>query len=168
MPPTIDSPPPHEVLRTLHLPIRVALTDEEHRAKGQALAAQHQVVVQLEEEHKAAKAGMKADENEAKAKLAHLATDVRTQTEVRSVECEEIANYDKGTVDTIRLDTGAIVDTRTMRDHDRQRKIVPDPDPADGESEDGEVVERSKRRKSKAGLSGIGIVRELEDDGEVS
>ena len=146
--PTIDDPPPHEVLRTLHRPLRVPLTDDEHRAKGQALAAQHEAVVLLEQQHKAAKAEMRDAESDAKAVLAALAWDVRTQSETRSIECEEIADYSKGTVDVVRLDTGAVVDTRPLSDAERQRTIVPDPTPEDGLPElPGAEASRKRNRK---------------------
>lgn len=102
--PTIDNPPPFEVVRTETRHLRCRLTDEEHREKGVALA----------------RALNERNELEAR----RLEYDVRDRSEERPVECEIVHNYEKSIVETVRTDTGEVVSTRPMLESERQRQLV--------------------------------------------
>ena len=64
---------------------------------------------------------------------------VRDKVEWREVECEEIMDWDDGTVTIVRLDTGEETEKRKMRADERQLQLPLDPDPEpDVEEEEDE------------------------------
>lgn len=56
-----------------------------------------------------------------------LANAIETHQEVRQISCVEERNEDNGTIDTIRTDTGEVIDSRLMTPAERQRDLFPMP-----------------------------------------
>lgn len=121
--PTIHAPPPREVLEEKPLPLRVALTPEEQRAKGLRLADLVREHTEMLAAHKEKRAEMKAEIESINAKVLDCRYDVSSCTEVRAVDCEVIADFGRGVVETIRIDTGAVVASRPINADDRQRRL---------------------------------------------
>lgn len=108
---------------TIKRELRCKLTPEEANTKTANMLALMEDITKLESEKKA-KAKMYADLiKEKKKRRDEYASDVRTGTERRQVECEEIADYRTNRVETKRLDTGEIIDTRAMTAKERQTEL---------------------------------------------
>lgn len=123
-PPTLDRGPGHEVLRQYSEQLRVPLTEEQHRLKGIELAQKVQELVALEEEHKEERKQMKADELLLKSTILELKQDVQLQSERRPVDVEDVADFARGVVETVRIDTGKIVRSRGLQEHERQQSLT--------------------------------------------
>ena len=99
----------------------VKLSDDEWDAKSDELA-------RLVNEHQALSEKKKLSNKELSDELKQLdevifktADIVRTRTEMRMVNCEEVPNWDRDTVDTVRKDTGETVEIRPLTWQERQR-----------------------------------------------
>lgn len=57
------------------------------------------------------------------AKQQELAKQVRESAEEKNVECEEVIDLGAGTLKVIRLDTGAILETRKLKDEELQAEL---------------------------------------------
>lgn len=128
--PTIDRPPAREVLGTVEQRLRCPLTPEEVAARAGELADKVGLLDQLyqdnaaaEEAAKYAKKARAAAEAAAERECASLSHDVRTRSETRPVECEEIIDWSKRIVEISRIDTGEVVGTRSITDADRQKTL---------------------------------------------
>ena len=97
------------------------LTDNEVRARGEALADAVQRADRLAAENKAAKDTMKTEEAEIEAEIGKLAQIVATRSEQRSVEVELRANFTLRLVEEIRTDTGETIRTRDVEERDKLR-----------------------------------------------
>lgn len=99
------------------------LTEEERLTKGDECAAKLVEVRDLELEKAAQAKEMKAKISRASLRVAELKDEIRTRTEYRDVECSESRDDHTQCIVTRRLDTGAIVDSRPMNDHERQTSL---------------------------------------------
>ena len=106
--------------------LSVRLTDAERLQLGDELAGvQDQIGNQLSREEsikkelKAKMAGLEARRDE-------LASIVRRKEQMRPVECVWERNYGDGLARKIRLDTGEVIQSRPLQDHERQPKLLPD------------------------------------------
>ena len=104
--------------KTMRLPVK--LTSEEKIEKGKALADQYAIVADLHVEKTAAASRIKSSIESAEAVAASLARIVRDGAEDREVAVMEQKNFDRRTVETIRLDTHEVVSTRPMSRDDAQ------------------------------------------------
>lgn len=128
--PTIDRPPAREVLGTVEMKLRVPLTPAEVAARSSELADRvgalrelRRVHERAEEDAKLAKKARAAAEDDAQGHIEDLSHDVRTKSEMRPVECEEIVDWNKRLVEISRVDTGEVVSTRSITDSDRQQTL---------------------------------------------
>ncbi len=115
--------PPRVPLERTSRSLRVGLTDEELQRKAQALAAELHALDELRAAHKAERAAMKEAETVQADSVKLLGTDVRTRSESRDVECEWIADFPRGVVELVRLDTDEVVAERPIEPRDRQLAI---------------------------------------------
>lgn len=102
--------------------LRCDLTPEEFNDFAGKLAAAVDTAVQTEDEAKAAKADLKARSDKAAAEVGRLGNIVRNKYEMRKVTCETHWDFTDGMVKTVRTDTGAIIDSRKMLPHERERQ----------------------------------------------
>ena len=103
--------------------LRVDLSPSEKEAKTAILVAFLEDAEKLTTEKKE-KVKMYSDLIKEKHKRSHeLAEDIRTGTERRQVECDEISDYRTNRVQTKRRDTGEVIDERTMTPKERQTEL---------------------------------------------
>jgi hypothetical protein len=136
-------------MNTQHLPVR--LTTDELLLRSDELAKTIRERDEAERNMKAAQATAKRKIDTLELDIARLAEIVRDRQENRPVEVHEIKNWDRLTMDTIRLDTGEIVGSRSMSPSERNaslfpvespRKAEPEPEPvADPAPEAGEAAQ---------------------------
>lgn len=132
-----------EFLRSL--PVR--LTREELQERGAQLAATALEVARLKEAAKAKQRELKNAIDTKKEDAAKLARIVHSRSEDRLVSCVEVDDRARMMVETHRLDTGDVVDSRPMSDRERAEALqglltferVPDDEDGDVNPETGEV-----------------------------
>lgn len=100
--------------------LAVALTDHELLERGDQLARAHQAVLDAKAEQKAAAERAKDTLNELEGAVRRLARVVREKTEPRDVECRIVHDYAAHSVQVVRTDTGEVVASRAMSEHERQ------------------------------------------------
>jgi septation ring formation regulator EzrA len=116
-------------VETRYLPVK--LTDEELLAKGNELARKlHEVTVE-EEAQKQAKSAMKSRLEGLTNELHAIGSVVHTKTETRKVEVFARHDAERHVVETVRSDTGEVVETRLMTMEERNLKLFPAPAPAE-------------------------------------
>jgi hypothetical protein len=121
--PTLDRGPSRQVLSEGHEDLRCPITDGEHRQKGVLLGQLLEERRQIEQRHKEERAAQKEEMATHDVKLHVCQEEVRTQSEVRSVDVEVVADFSRGVVETIRLDSGKVIRSRPMSDNERQLEI---------------------------------------------
>ena len=103
--------------------LRCALTDEELLARGQALARALEQMQKREADGKAFAANVKSDIEQYKKEGLRLTSHIAEKSEWRPVECNEVHDFEAGTVSVVRLDTGEVVSERRMWDEERQEDL---------------------------------------------
>lgn len=134
--------------RTKHeLPVK--LTREELADAGVKLAGLLRDQGALDRHLKEVKAEMKSQEDVLQGKVDVAAMVIRNGEELRKVEVEIRADFQRGMVTVVRIDTGATVTTRKLSDDERQKKMVFDLEDADEAAdeaiENGEVPKLSAK-----------------------
>jgi hypothetical protein len=107
------------VQRRLPVEINDADRQELIRRLNDIEAEKKAATVELDEATKNLKAKLKALD----ASRERVIDAMRTGRETQSVTCEDRFDYSSGTVTTVRKDTGAVVETREMREDERQTTI---------------------------------------------
>jgi hypothetical protein len=105
-------------MKTMSLPCE--LTNEEKRLRGEALAQKRQEWEEVERAKKAATQHAKAEQERIDAEADLLAEAIRTGREYRDIEVNEQKNLDSRAMETIRLDTGEVIDSRALRSDEMQ------------------------------------------------
>ena len=137
----------------------VPLTRDELLLKAQELSTALFDLETLKERHKGEKAEQKDAEGKTEKHLKELARTIRSKSELRPIEVYDQPNGALATVETIRMDTGAVAWTRPMttteRDAFRQGTLFEMT--SDGERSvvepDEQVVEASKMPPGMAELT---------------
>lgn len=80
-------------------------------------------VAALEDQKKAIASQMKSEIEGTQAKVNGNAEKLRSGYEMRSLDCEKVANYDTRTVRWYRMDTAEMVHERPMRPEELQKKL---------------------------------------------
>lgn len=145
--------------RKLKRPLPVKLTDDELKKKGKKAGHLKKVIEEIKAEMKAAVSGHKEKLKEKTAELGALLDELDAGTEDRKVDCHEIRDFLKKEVRIVRLDTGDVVERRTMAFEELQGNVPgtepEDGEPSDGDGEDedggfaGELPEKPKRGRKK-------------------
>ena len=112
--------------------LRCKLTDEELLARGQELARALEQMQKREADGKAFAANVKSDIEQYKKEGLRLTSHIAEKSEWRKVECDEVHDFEAGTVSVVRLDTGEVVSERRMWDEERQEDL-----PLEGLGDDG-------------------------------
>lgn len=55
--------------------------------------------------------------------IARIGRILELGAEPRQVECDVLMNWEDGRIETVRLDTGEVVDSRAMNPEERQREM---------------------------------------------
>lgn len=120
--------PDMKPMQTRALP--VPLTAEELHLKSQEMATAERVLAEAEAEEAAQatawaarKKSLEKSTADARAKLAVIGRVVREKREFRAIEIVESPNNDAKTVDTVRVDTGEVIETRGMNQSELQRSL---------------------------------------------
>ncbi len=98
----------------------VELTDDELLQRGDELARAIQAVREEERHQKAQREAMKDALASLQGDCARLAQVVRERAEPRSVGCRIVHDYAANAVQLVREDTGEVIESRAMSDHERQ------------------------------------------------
>lgn len=115
--------------------LRCQLTDGELLARGQELARALEQMQKREADGKAFAANVKSDIEQYKKEGLRLTSHIAEKSEWRKVECNEVHDFEAGTVSVVRLDTGEVVSERRMCDEERQDEIAFLEEPQSEESE---------------------------------
>jgi hypothetical protein len=104
-------------------PFSHALTDEERRVAANSLAKTLSELEDVEKERKVVNSSFKTKYDGLKRKIAYLGSSVLTGEDQRSIECTRITNYTKGTMVLIRVDTGQVVEERSLSNDEKQMEF---------------------------------------------
>lgn len=106
--------------KTSKLLLPVQFTEAELQAIGLQLAATHQRIGVLTVEKKESADQFKSKIDGATSEASRLATNRINGWESRYVDCEVTYDFDKGTKQTVRLDSGEVVGEEPMKDEEKQ------------------------------------------------
>lgn len=114
--------------RTFARTLPVTLTRDELLERGEALALMRGKRNGIAYDQKASNADFKEKLEDADTEIDRLAGIVRSKSEPRPVDCTARRDMQRYVIDTIRLDTGEVIETRTMTEQERQLKVFDDDD----------------------------------------
>lgn len=120
-------PTPIRLQRTVIRSLPVKLTDEELLKVGGQLAATVQDIGAEEGRQADLKAQMKARLAELEGRRTNLAYTISRKEEYRDVEVDIFSDYQRGVVEDIRRDSGEVLITRVMTEHERQQQLPMEP-----------------------------------------
>ncbi|MEE9367191.1 MAG: hypothetical protein V3W44_10920 [Dehalococcoidales bacterium] len=103
------------------LPVR--LTDEELRHRGDELATKLDDLDAIEARVTAAKEAAKPPRQQTEQRIQVLRGQIRSKSEDRLVDCEEIKRFKERCAETVRQDTGEIVATRPLTAREMQTEL---------------------------------------------
>ena len=103
--------------------LRYHFNEEEKKDLAREMAQNVIKTRDLEENKKAVTSQFASQINEAVASSNMAAQKLESGFEMRTIECEEVFDYDRNTVETWRLDTGEKVKDRTMTQAELQREM---------------------------------------------
>lgn len=112
--------------KTIHS-LKCKLTDSEKLHRSEELARALCERDEHEQTMTNKKAAWKKTSQELDAKVRHFQNVVDSGYEQRAVECRDEFNWPDRTVDTYRLDTGELVQSRAMFEHELQRELELNP-----------------------------------------
>jgi len=101
----------------------VELTKDEVRMRGESLARKHAEWDAVESARKAAMTHAKSEEEKLEAEMKLLAEAIRTGKEYRDVEVREMRNDMALSMDTVRQDTGEVIEQRPLGPEELQAKL---------------------------------------------
>ena len=104
--------------------LRCALTNGELIARGAEMAETSAEVVTLEDQLSSVKKEYQAKIDSRQARINELSGTIRAKSESRIVKCEREFLYGAGKVVEIRTDTKVAINTRDMRDEERQQEMA--------------------------------------------
>lgn len=108
-------------MNTKHLPVR--LTTDELLMRSDELAKKIRERDDVEREMKSAQGAAKRKIDALELDITRLAEVVRERQEDRLVEVTEVKNWLRLTMDTVRIDTGGIVGSRSMSAYERNEAL---------------------------------------------
>lgn len=99
------------------------LSREEVEDRAGRLAAANQSAVELDNEKKQVTAQFSAKEKAISAEIVNLSNQVASKKEYRQIECEWDFDWTEGVKRLYRTDTSEIIDTRKIKESERQARI---------------------------------------------
>jgi len=110
--------------------LQVPLTTEEITVRAKELSEILEQRSGVESAMKCYATSCKKEIAEMDIKINSLCQVVSSGKEYRQVDVTEKPNYERGLMETFRLDTGEIVDYRELKESEKTRKLFPDQDEA--------------------------------------
>ncbi len=143
-------------MKTRRLPCK--LTDQERQFKGDQLVQKMHAMEEAEDLFEVIRDSHKTRMKEFEKEISVLSRVIRERSEERDVEITENKDYESKTAQTVRLDTGEVVDTRPLTPQELQRPLsftpsLPMETPA---QETGEVAQAKPRRSRKSEKVAVG------------
>ena len=102
----------------------VYLTDEQVLQYGRDVARAHADRERISGEFDSVKADYKGKISEQDAIIGKLSPRIHSGIETRDVECVEVKNWTKLTVSVTRQDTGEVIESRPMREDEKQAELT--------------------------------------------
>lgn len=102
--------------------LKFKLSDKEKLAKGELLADLDGQLAAVEADFERAKDKHKSVAGGLETQITRAMQCIRTGTEMREVECDEVLDYDAGTVEYVY--EGVTMEKRAMRHDERQLRIA--------------------------------------------
>jgi len=99
------------------------LTEQEVTAYGRDLARAYTERERIAKELTSVKEDYKAKIGEQEAAIGKFTSRVHSGIETREVECEETKNWTRATVEVVRLDTYEPIESRPMREDEKQMEM---------------------------------------------
>lgn len=127
------------VLKTVKRKLPVVLDEQGIALAGVRLAKLLQNHEEFLLQAKGVKDNLKKQEDAIQVDIDTVAASIRAGEELSEVEVEVRADFERGTAEFVRLDTGGTVEKRTLTDDERQKKMVFEDEAADEAIEKGEV-----------------------------
>ena len=112
------------VIRKVTKPLPCKLTEPEVLQYGRDLARAHADLDRIQDELDGIKADYQGKLAEQNASIGKLSGRVHSGIETRDVECTETKNWTKTTVAVVRNDTGDAIESRPMREDEKQMQIT--------------------------------------------
>jgi len=103
--------------------LRCKLTDDELLKRGTEMAEASAEVATLEDQLASTKKEYQAKIDTRQARINELSGTIRAKSESRLVKCERLFLYATGLVTETRMDTVEVINTREMRDDERQMEM---------------------------------------------
>lgn len=130
--------------RTWELPVKLTL--DETKLRSEALGKAIQEHADIEAEKDASNKRFKERLESLDLDISRLGRICREGRELRHVPVTDHKDYDRGTVETVRLDTGEVVGSRPMNEDERQAGLF---DEEERGTETPEPPATPKKRRSK-------------------
>ena len=111
------------LVRKVTKALPVKLTDDEVLQYGRDIARAYGDKARIESEFDSVKADYKGKISEQESIVEKLSPRVHSGIETRDVECEEVKNWTAATVRVTRLDTHEVIESRPMREDEKQMQI---------------------------------------------
>lgn len=102
----------------------VPLEDKELIKKGDQLVNAEMSLTALQDEKNAAVAGWNKGIKEVRTEIKTLVSELDSKKQLRTVKCFDNPDYKQNKIDTVRTDTGDVVETRAMTAEDRQQDFA--------------------------------------------
>jgi len=114
-----------EVMRSYEAILPVELSKEELLVKSKVMSECITRIDEIDHDLRDYRARIREEQHELQSKISALAYCIRTGTEDREVECQDLADWKTGKVVTLRLDTDEEIEVREMTQNERQRSLLP-------------------------------------------
>lgn len=111
------------VTRMVTKALPVKLSEQEVTQYGRDMDRAHADRNRIENEFDSVKAEYKGKISEQEAIIEKLSPRIHSGIETRDVECSEVKNWTKATVTVTRTDTGEVIESRPMREDEKQMQI---------------------------------------------
>lgn len=108
---------------TFQKPLPVRLSDDELRHRGEALSAEMKKLDEIEAEVVSAKEVAKPLRMAAEIRVMDLRNQIDTKHEERLTDCYENKHFDQRCAETVRMDTGEVVETRPLTAREMQSEL---------------------------------------------
>jgi hypothetical protein len=110
-------------METFRRPLKCELSPSETTERRDRLALLYDEWRHAEEERKAAAKRLKEESDLMAKEMDRVSKEVRQGWTLRDVECREIRDDVRRRIDVMRMDTGEVVDSRPMHEHEFQRPL---------------------------------------------
>jgi hypothetical protein len=112
-----------EVLRKYETALPVPLSPETRLAKSIEMSGYIMRVDETDADLRDYRGRIREEQASLQGKISLLAHQVNTGTEEQDIECEDVADWVNNEVCTYRVDTGEMIETRSMTQNERQKTL---------------------------------------------